>query len=76
MTYWLERNLHLKNRIWEYKVYRQAPGGPVWFGKDKDYAEWWQTQSWRTTGLFSAELEDGLTPQQAAEEMRKLAGWR
>lgn len=71
VPYWLEVQIHWRTLEKQYKVYRIGPKGPRQVALDKPGAEWTDCESWRTLGLFSAGLEPGLSPQEAALQLRK-----
>lgn len=71
MRYWLEVKPDLKRGFTLTTVYRQLANGTYQEGNDRAYASWKGSYRFRTEGLFSADLPEGLTIADAASALRK-----
>lgn len=69
MRYWLQEQRNAQGWI-ETTVYRHDDLRGRWRGHDRPYSEWWPHIKPIPDGLFSAELEEGLTIAEAARQLR------
>lgn len=68
-TYWLQEKPNPQGWM-ETTVYRHDDLRGRWRGHERPFAEWWPHPKPLPDGLFSAELEEGLTISEAARQLR------
>jgi len=71
MRYWLGVKHDRARGFILTTVYRQLPNGTYQEGNDRPFASWKGSYRFRTEGLFSADLPEGLTIADAASALRK-----